>query len=223
MHYISGGSDDEQKRDGDWLDHDQRYARTDEYLQILRKVWTSEQPFDHEGAHYQAKNAFSEVKPLQTLNGKPHVPVFFGGASEAAIPVAGRHADVYALWGESLEQARELTHAARAGRARHGRSVRFSVSFRPILAATEDQAWARAESILEQTRKLRLVQGYARGGPQQSEGSRRCWPPPRRGRAWTSACGPPSRRKPAAAPTARRWSARPSRWPMRCWTMSTWA
>jgi alkanesulfonate monooxygenase len=94
VHYISGGSDDEQKRDGDWLDHDQRYARTDEYLEVLRKVWTAEKPFDHEGPHYRFKDAFSEVKPVQTLNGRPHVPVYFGGASEAAIPVAGKLADV---------------------------------------------------------------------------------------------------------------------------------
>lgn len=173
VHYISGGSDDEQKRDGDWLDHDQRYARTDEYLQVLHRVWAAEQPFDHEGAHYRVRNAFSEVRPLQTRDGKPHVPVYFGGASEAAIPVAGKYADVYALWGESLEQARELTTRVRHEAAKHGRSVRFSVSFRPILAETEDQAWARAEAILAETRRLRLVQGFARGGPQQSEGARR--------------------------------------------------
>ncbi len=46
VHYISGGSDEEQKRDGDWLDHDRRYARTDEYLEVLRKVWTADKPFD---------------------------------------------------------------------------------------------------------------------------------------------------------------------------------
>jgi len=101
------------------------------------------------------------------------VPVYFGGASEAAIPVAGRYADVYALWGESLDQARELTTRVRAEAARHGRSVRFSVSFRPILAETEEAAWARADSILAETRRLRVVQGYNRGGPQQSEGAKR--------------------------------------------------
>jgi alkanesulfonate monooxygenase len=173
VHYISGGSDDEQKRDGDWLDHDQRYARTDEYLDVLRRVWTSDKPFDHEGAHYRFKNAFSEVKPVQSLNGRPHVPVYFGGASEAAIPVAGKHADVYALWGESLEQAGELTGRVRAEAARHGRTVRFSVSFRPILAETEEKAWERADAILDETRRLRVVQGFGRGGPQQSEGARR--------------------------------------------------
>ena len=173
VHYISGGSDEEQRRDGDWLDHDQRYARTDEYLDVLRKVWTADKPFDHAGAHYRFENAFSDVKPLQTQNGRPHVPVYFGGASAAAIPVAGKHADVYALWGESLDQARELTGRVRAEAAKHGRSVRFSVSFRPILAETEALAWERAERILAETRRLRVVQGFGRGGPQQSEGAKR--------------------------------------------------
>lgn len=173
VHYISGGSDEEQRRDGDWLDHDQRYARTDEYLDVLRKVWTSDKPFDHEGAHYRVKGAFSEVKPAQSQNGKPHVPVYFGGASEAAIPVAGKHADVYALWGESLEQAREITTRVRAEAAKHGRGVNFSVSFRPILADTEEKAWARADAILAETRRLRQAQGLGRGSALQSEGAKR--------------------------------------------------
>ncbi|MDI9654479.1 LLM class flavin-dependent oxidoreductase, partial [Burkholderia cenocepacia] len=64
-------------RDGDFLDHDARYARTDEYLGILRRIWTDTQPFDHDGAHYRFKQGFSEVKPFQ----QPHVPIYFGGAS----------------------------------------------------------------------------------------------------------------------------------------------
>ncbi|CAJ0683273.1 LLM class flavin-dependent oxidoreductase [Ralstonia holmesii] len=169
VHFISGGSDSEQRRDGDYLGHDQRYARTDEYLGILRRIWTETKPFDHEGAFYRFEQGFSEVKPAQ----KPHVPIYFGGASDVAVEVAGKHADVYALWGESLDQVRDLTTRVRAEAARHGRSIRFSVSFRPILADTEDAAWARAESILERTRALRVQQGYSRGGPQQSEGARR--------------------------------------------------
>jgi len=173
VHFISGGSDDEQKRDGDYLSHDQRYERTDEYLAILRRLWTSDRPFDHEGKHYRFQAGYSEVKPLQKLQEKPHVPIYFGGASDAAIPVAGKHADVYALWGESLEQVAELTTRVRNEAAKHGRSVRFSVSFRPILAATEDAAWARAERTLEETKRLRVQAGYARGGPQQSVGAQR--------------------------------------------------
>ncbi|PLP98910.1 LLM class flavin-dependent oxidoreductase [Cupriavidus pauculus] len=169
VHFISGGSDDEQQRDGDYLDHDQRYARTDEYLGILRRIWTEPQPFDHAGEFYRFQRGFSEVKPVQ----QPHVPIYFGGASEAAIAVAGKHADVYALWGESLDQVRELTTRVRAEAAKHGREVNFSVSFRPVLADTEAKAWQRADDILERTRALRVQAGYSRGGPQQSEGARR--------------------------------------------------
>lgn len=187
VHIISGGSDEEQRRDGDFLDHDQRYARTDEYLEVLRKTWTADQPFNHQGALYRYENAYSEVKPLQ----RPHVPIYFGGASEAALRVAGKHADAYALWGEPLDQARQLIRRVRAEAARHDRSIQFSVSFRPILAATEGQAWDRAERILAETRRLRQVAGYARGGPQQSEGARRLLSAAERGdvvdeRLWTA-------------------------------------
>ncbi len=169
VHFISGGSDEDQRRDGDFLAHDERYARTDEYLQILRRVWTENAPFDHEGRFYRFEKAFSDVKPKQT----PHVPIYFGGASEAALAVAGKHADVYALWGESKQQVAELIARVRGEAAKHGRTVRFSVSFRPILAATEKAAWERAEHILEETRRLRVEQGFSRGGPQQSEGAKR--------------------------------------------------
>ncbi|CAM4136114.1 LLM class flavin-dependent oxidoreductase [Paracidovorax anthurii] len=170
VHTITGGSDEDQRRDGDFLGHDERYARTDEYLGLLRRVWTEDQPFDHEGAHYRVQGAWSEVKPLQAGG----VPLYFGGASEPALRVAGRHADVYALWGESLAQAGDLVRRVRAEAAGHGRGIGFSISFRPILGRTEDEAWARAEEILETTRRLKVAQGYTRGpGPQQSEGARR--------------------------------------------------
>ncbi|MGN4150350.1 LLM class flavin-dependent oxidoreductase [Burkholderia gladioli] len=186
VHFISGGSDSEQQRDGDFLDHDQRYARTDEYLGILRRIWTEDGPFDHEGAYYRFRQGFSEVKPAQ----RPHVPIYFGGASAAALEVAAKHADIYALWGESLDQVRELTGRVRAAAAAQGRQIRFSVSFRPILAATEDAAWDRARRILAETRRLREAAGLGVGSPQQSEGARRLLAAAERGarvdkRLWT--------------------------------------
>ncbi|NRF88094.1 LLM class flavin-dependent oxidoreductase [Burkholderia gladioli] len=186
VHFISGGSDSEQQRDGDFLDHDQRYARTDEYLGILRRIWTEDRPFDHEGTYYRFRQGFSEVKPAQ----RPHVPIYFGGTSAAALEVAAKHADIYALWGESLDQVRELTGRVRAAAAAQGRQIRFSVSFRPILAATEDAAWDRAQRILAETRRLREAAGLGVGSPQQSEGARRLLAAAERGsrvdkRLWT--------------------------------------
>lgn len=191
VHIISGGSDEEQRRDGDFLDHDQRYARTDEYLEVLKRVWSAEQPFDHRGPLYRYERAFSDVKPLQRVDGRPQIPVFFGGASEAALRVAARHADAYALWGEPLDETRALLRRVRVAAAQQGRAIRFSVSFRVILGETEGRAWDRADAILERTRTLRQIAGQARGGPQQSVGAQRLLDAAARGevldeRLWTA-------------------------------------
>ncbi|MCO8169224.1 LLM class flavin-dependent oxidoreductase [Pseudomonas sp. 21LCFQ02] len=169
VHIISGGSDAEQRKDGDYQDHDQRYARSDEFLEVVRRVWTEEQPFDHQGTFYQAEAAFSAIKPLQ----KPHLPVYFGGSSQAALQVAGKHADVFALWGESLEQTRETIEQVRAEAARNGREVQFSVSFRPIIAATEDAAWAKADQILTAARQRIEQAGQVIANKPQSVGAQR--------------------------------------------------
>lgn len=169
IHIITGGDDAELRQDGDFLTKDQRYARTDEYLGILRRIWTSDAPFDHDGPHYRFERGFSAVKAVRA----PHIPIYFGGASDAAIPVAGKHADIYALWGETHAQVRELTGRVRAAAARHGRQVRFSLSLRPILAETEEKAWARADAILEQARAVQDRTGYRRTAEPANAGSQR--------------------------------------------------
>ena len=55
VHIITGGSDGEQRRDGDHLSKDERYERTDEYLDILKQAWTSDAPFDHDGRYYRSR------------------------------------------------------------------------------------------------------------------------------------------------------------------------
>ncbi len=168
IHVISGGDDVDQLRDGDTLPKDERYARTDEYMHILKRIWTENGPVDHAGNYYRFVGASTAMRCVQ----QPRIPIYFGGASDSAIAVAGKHADVYALWGETHAQVRELTERVRAAAAQHGREVRFSLSFRPILAPTEDQAWARAEQIKQRIMELRAKAGL---GPREpaNEGSRR--------------------------------------------------
>src|SRR3984957_11361420 len=155
LHVISGGDDADQRRDGDYLSKDERYARTDEYVAILKRVWTEQGPIDHQGRYYRFEGTSTGVRCVQS----PHIPIYFGGASDAAIEVAGKHADVYALWGETHEQVRELTARVRTAAAKYGREVRFSLSFRPILAPTEDAAWERAERIKQRITELRAKAG----------------------------------------------------------------
>jgi alkanesulfonate monooxygenase len=146
VHIISGGNDAEQRRDGDYLSHDERYARTDEYLDVMKQVWTAKAPADYAGAFYKHEGIFSTVKPFHG----GYLPIYFGGSSEAAIEVAAKHADVFALWGESLAQVKETLDKVRAAASRHHRAqpIRFSLSLRPVLAPTEVQAWERADRIL---------------------------------------------------------------------------
>ena len=144
LHIITGGSDADQAKDGDWLDHDTRYRRTDEYLTVMRRTWTEDRPFDHAGEFYRVSKAFSEIKPLQ----KPHIPLYFGGASEAAHLIGAKHCDVYMLWGEPLAAIKERIAQVRAVAARVGREPRISVSLRPVIAPTEAAAWDKARGIL---------------------------------------------------------------------------
>jgi alkanesulfonate monooxygenase len=173
VHVITGGSDAEQARDGDFLPKDDRYARTADYITVLKKTWTRTTAFDHDGPYYRVRDALSAVKPAQ----QPHLPVFFGGASDAAIRVAGQHADVYALFGETLDGVREALGRVRASAAEYGREndIRFSLSLRPILGRTEDEAWARAARILEEARALREVGAptFYRRASNESTGSQR--------------------------------------------------
>lgn len=160
VHIITGGSDDELAKDGDHLTKDERYARTSEYLDIVRQEWTSEKPFDYKGDYYNVVQAFGGVKPLQ----KPQIPVYFGGSSEAAIPVAGKHADIFALWGETQAQVAETIARVRHAAAKHGRQVKFSLSLRPVIAETEEAAWAKADAIVAQTKALREKAGLPTTG-----------------------------------------------------------
>ena len=156
LHVITGGNAKELRQDGNTLDDkDERYARTDEWLDVLRAEWTSEKPFTYNGKYFQIENGFAQVKPYSPIH------IFVGGASDAAIEVAGKHADTFALWGESYAQVRDVTTRVRAAAAKLGRpSPRFSLSVRPIIADTEEKAWAKADDILARATALQDKTGY---------------------------------------------------------------
>lgn len=177
VHTITGGNDTEQRRDGDYLDKEARYDRTDEYLGILRRAWSSSEPFSHEGRHYRFEDYGSEVLPFQ----EEGIPLYFGGSSEAAYRVGGKHADTFALWGEPLAETAEQIASVRAAALAAGRTrpPGISVSFRPILAATEELAWERAHRILDTIKSgagrpfFDQVRHHTGGGGPQNAGSQR--------------------------------------------------
>jgi hypothetical protein len=152
-----------------------------------------------------------------------NLPVFFGGSSDEAIDVAGRHADVYALWGETLAQVREMVERVRASAARYRRRVGFSMSLRPVLAGTEEAAWKRADEIVERVRALRESTGAATSGhAPPNAGSRRLLQTAAQGyrvdkRLWTGVAAIGG----ALRETRRGSSAPRSKSPTRCSTTTT--
>ena len=163
-HLISGGSDADQARDGDQVDHAGRYRRTEEYVQILTQSWTEPRPFDHVGEFYQIERAYSDVRCAQ----QPRIPLYGGGGSDAAIACLAPYIDVFMLWGEPLAETKEFMGRVRA--ASRGNNITFSVSTRPILGHTEGEAWDRARKILAQI-KERV--GDRKGSGPENVGSQR--------------------------------------------------
>jgi alkanesulfonate monooxygenase len=145
VHFIAGGSDAEQAREGDYTTKEQRYARTAEYIDILRKVWTSTEPFSHEGEFYRFDDFVSTVRPTRGT-----IPVSVGGSSADAYRVGGSRADIFGLWGEPLADTRHQIDQINAEAAAAGRTdrPRIWVTFRPIIAATEELAWEKAHRTL---------------------------------------------------------------------------
>ncbi|MFG2968745.1 MULTISPECIES: LLM class flavin-dependent oxidoreductase [unclassified Streptomyces] len=160
VHFITGGNDHEQGREGDTLTKDERYARTLEYIRIVKKIWTTREPFDHEGEHYRFHDFVSDVFPVQ----QPCPGVSFGGSSPAANAAGGAEADIYCLWGEPLARTAEQIEAVRAAAKAAGRTdvPRFQVAFRPIIAPTEELAWEKAHRTVGAI-KARKEKGEAVG------------------------------------------------------------
>ena len=166
VHIITGGSDAEQAKDGDWLDHEARYRRSGEYVSLLRRTWTEPAPFDHEGEFYRTRGTHAEIRCRQ----KPHIPIYGGGGSDAAIRALAPHVDVYMLWGEPLKDTALFMDRVRRETARFGRKPTFSLSTRPILAATDGEAWDRARATLDRVLRNR---GGAPAPTRQNVGSQR--------------------------------------------------
>ncbi|MFF3372353.1 LLM class flavin-dependent oxidoreductase [Streptomyces sp. NPDC002680] len=173
LHIISGGSDEEQHREGDYLNKTERYERSDEYIQILRKVWQADGPVSHEGKFFKFEGYYSDVKPYNGL-----VPVSVGGSSQDAYRVGGQQGDIFGLWGEPLKETAEQISAVNAVADAAGRPhPRIWVSFRPIIAPTEELAWEKAHRTLgalkDQAANTELLRHYRTTGRPANVGSQR--------------------------------------------------
>ena len=171
VHLISGGSDAEQARQGDYLPKDQRYARTSEYIDLLRRSWTEPAPFSHDGEFYRFDGFGPGFPPYGAT-----IPISIGGQSDEAFAVGGAKADIFSFWGEPLEDlTTEIDRVNGIARAA-GREVlpRIWVTFRPIVAATDELAWRKAHDYVHRVAESfdRVAPQYRKSDP-QNVGSQR--------------------------------------------------
>jgi alkanesulfonate monooxygenase len=146
INIVTGGDPVEQRRYGDRLNHDQRYARSGEFIAAFKGVSAaraSGEPFDFHGQHYQLEQATLLPSPW------PVPPVFFGGASAAAQQVAAAHANTWLTWGEPLDQVAPRLAAVRAASATQGRKLTFGIRFHVISRDSEEAAWREAARLLQ--------------------------------------------------------------------------
>ncbi|WP_339216788.1 LLM class flavin-dependent oxidoreductase [Solibacillus sp. FSL W8-0372] len=143
VNVVTGGAPKELENDGDFLSHTDRYKRTREYIEILKRLFNGE-TFDYDGEFYTLKGA---NLPLPV---KEAPPIFFGGSSPIAKEVATDVADVYMLWGETLETTKEELESVVKLAKEKNRNLSYSVSFQVVLGETEEEAFKNANKIISQ-------------------------------------------------------------------------
>ncbi|ATL65187.1 LLM class flavin-dependent oxidoreductase [Nocardia terpenica] len=167
LNVVTGGEPHEQRAYGDYLSKDERYERTGEFLHVVRELWQSREPISFAGNHIRVDDALLNNHP------DPLPPVFFGGSSEAAGPVAARYADTYLTWGEPLFAVSKKLEWIRRLAVDQGRILSYGLRIHVISRDTSEQAWAEADRLLEAIDPADIERVQANLARSESEGQRR--------------------------------------------------
>ena len=166
LNVVVGGEAHEQRSFGDHLDKDARYHRADEFLDVVRRLWAGE-TVTRKGTHIDVEEAALALPP------NPIPPLYFGGSSQAAGPVAARHADLYLTWGEPPAAVAEKIAWIRAEAEKEGRKLRFGIRLHTISRDTSAEAWAQADKLIAALDEETVAAAQAGLARSQSEGQKR--------------------------------------------------
>ncbi|MEK6989641.1 LLM class flavin-dependent oxidoreductase [Paenibacillus sp. FSL K6-1566] len=141
---IVNGNTAQMRAYGSTLGHDERYAYTDEWIQVWKQAVAGEH------LDFHGKYITVEGKALQlTSTQKPTPPLWFGGSSQAAHLTAAKHIDTYLSWGETPPQVAEKIQDLQALAAEQGRTMRYGIRLYLIVRDTDEEAWQEADRLLK--------------------------------------------------------------------------
>ncbi|MCX5577178.1 FMNH2-dependent alkanesulfonate monooxygenase [Kaistia terrae] len=143
INVVTGGDPQENKGDGIFLSHADRYAVTREFLDIYKAVLRGE-TVEHEGPHFHIEDGRLLFPPVQT----PYPPLYFGGSSVEANDVAAEQIDKYLTWGEPPAQVAQKLDTVRRLAEAKGRDVSFGIRLHVIVRETTEKAWAAADDLI---------------------------------------------------------------------------
>jgi len=144
INVVTGGDPVENRGDGLFVDHKERYALTREFLDVYRAVLSGE-AVTYDGKYLRTEDARLTYPPLQT----PYPPLYFGGSSDAAHEVAAKTIDKYLTWGEPpADVAKKIVSVREAAKAQ-GRDITFGIRLHVIVRETNELAWQAADKLIE--------------------------------------------------------------------------
>ncbi|MCJ0898183.1 MULTISPECIES: dimethylsulfone monooxygenase SfnG [Rhodococcus] len=158
VNVVSGWFKDEFTHLGEpWLEHDERYRRSAEFLQVLRKIWT-EDDVDFRGDFYRIHDFALKPKPLNTPE-RPNPELFQGGNSAAARENAGRYSDWYFSNGKDYDGVTEQLVDVRRVARENDREVKFGLNGFIIARDTEAEAKDTLREIIAKANRP-AVEGF---------------------------------------------------------------
>jgi len=166
LNIVTGSNPVENAMYGDHDGHDARYARTREFIEIMRRLWT-EPSVDYDGVFYQAKGALLAPKPSTPI------PIYLGGHSPPAQQLAAELADVYLLWADTVDGVRERLASLHVFEEAAGRRVRYGLRCHVIVRETEAEAWSAADRLISRVDPATRDAFIAAASRTDSEGQRR--------------------------------------------------
>ena len=144
VNVVTGGDPVENKGDGIFLDHDERYAVTREFLNVYSDLLAGK-TVNVEGKHIRIEDGRLLFPPVQS----PRPPLYFGGSSDAGIDVAVDTVDKYLTWGEPPAQVAEKVNRVKAVAAKRGRKLSFGIRLHVIVRETNAEAWKAADELIQ--------------------------------------------------------------------------